>query len=250
MHKIWCVLARKKLAQIGETRDDRDVILDVARRLGLQEAFPWPDRHTYLEWLLEETGMSFEQFQEKDILMGEMRYRKYESEGFPTPSGKFEFYSNVMEHEGRPPLPVYLEPALSPISTPELFQKYSFILMAGTKKLEFFHSEMHEIRSLRERHPDPIVEIHPVPAARLGISEGDWVWLESPYSRARLKASLCEGIPTDVVNAEHAWWYPEASPPDYRWQESCTNLLYGDDHFDPDTGAEPLKSYLCTVYKA
>jgi anaerobic selenocysteine-containing dehydrogenase len=250
MHKIWCVLARKKLAQIGETRDDRDVILDVARRLGLQEAFPWPDRHTYLEWLLEETGMSFEQFQEKDILMGEMRYRKYESEGFPTPSGKFEFYSNVMEHEGRPPLPVYLEPALSPISTPELFQKYSFILMAGTKKLEFFHSEMHEIRSLRERHPDPIVEIHPVPAARLGISEGDWVWLESPYGRARLKASLCEGIPTDVVNAEHAWWYPEASPPDYRWKESCTNLLYGDDHFDPDTGAEPLKSYLCTVYKA
>jgi anaerobic selenocysteine-containing dehydrogenase len=182
--------------------------------------------------------------------MGEMSYRKYESEGFPTPSGKFEFYSNVMEHEGRPPLPVYLEPPLSPISTPDLFQKYSFILMAGTKKLEFFHSEMHEIRSLRQRHPDPLVEIHPVAAAHLGISEGDWVWLESPYGRARLKASLFEGIPPDVVNAEHAWWYPEASPPEYRWKESCANLLYGDEHFDPDTGAEPLKSYLCTVYKA
>lgn len=250
LHKIWCVLSRKKLAQIGETRDDRDVMFDVARRLGLQEAFPWPDRHAYLDWLLEETGMSFEQFKEKDILMGEMRYRKYESEGFRTPSGKFEFCSHVMEHEGRPPMPVYLEPPLSPGESPELFRKYPFILMSGTKKLEFFHSEMHQIPSLRKRHPDPIVEIHPDPAARLGISDGDWVSLESPYGRARFKARLSQGIPTDVVNAEHAWWYPEAPPPDYRWKESCANLLYGDEHFDPDTGSEPLKCSLCSVTKA
>jgi anaerobic selenocysteine-containing dehydrogenase len=136
MHKIWCVLARKKLAQLGETRDDRDVIFDVAHRLKLQEAFPWPDRHAYLDWLLEDTGMSFAEFKEKDILMGEMRYRKYEPDGFHTPSGKFEFYSNVMAHEGRPPMPVYVEPPLSPVSTPELFREYPFILMSGNKKLE------------------------------------------------------------------------------------------------------------------
>lgn len=248
-HKIWCVLSRKKLAQIGETRDDRDVIFDVAHRLRLQDAFPWPNRYAYLDWLLEDTGMSFQQFKEEDILMGEMRYRKYESDGFHTPSGKFEFCSNVMEHENRPPMPVYLEPPFSPLSTPEMFRKYPFILMAGTKKLEFFHSEMHQIQSLRKRHPDPIVEIHPEAAARLSISDGDWVYVESPYGRITLRTRLSEGIPTDVVNAEHAWWYPEASPPDHKWKESCANLLYGDDHFDPDTGAEPLKCYLCTVYK-
>jgi anaerobic selenocysteine-containing dehydrogenase len=249
-HKIWCVLARKKMAEIGEARDDRDVIIDVAHRLGLQEAFPWPDRYAYLDWLLEGTGMSFREFQEKEILFGEMRYRKYEADGFHTPSGKFEFYSNVMEHAGRPPLPVYVEPPLSPVSTPELAREYPFILMSGTKKLDFFHSEMHQIRSLRKRHPDPVVEIHPGAAADLGISEGDWVRLETPYGQARLKARLFDGIALDVVNAEHAWWYPEAPPPEYRWKESCANLLYGDNHFDPDTGAEPLKCYLCKVCKA
>ena len=110
MHKIWCVLARKKLAQVGEARDDRDVIFDVAHGLGLHDAFPWPDRYTYLDWLLEETGMSFEEFKEKEILFGDMRYRKYETDGFRTPTGKFEFYSNIAEHEGRPPLPIYVEP--------------------------------------------------------------------------------------------------------------------------------------------
>jgi anaerobic selenocysteine-containing dehydrogenase len=250
MHKIWCVLARKKLAQVGETRDDRDVIFDVAHMLGLNEAFPWPDRHAYLNWLLEDTGMSFEEFQKKEILMGEMRYRKYEAEGFHTPSGKFELYSNVMEHEGRPPLPVYVEPPLSPVSTPELFKEYPFILMSGTKTLNFFHSEMHQVASLRSRHPDPVAEIHPDSAANLGIEEGDWVYLESPYGRAKFKTKLFEGIAADVVNAEHAWWYPESPAPDYRWKECCANLLYGDEHFDPDTGAEPLKCYLCKVYKA
>ena len=250
MHKIWCVLSRKKLAQIGEARDDRDVIFDVAHGLGLNEAFPWPDRHTYLDWLLEEAGMTFDEFSEKDIIMSEMRYRKYENGGFPTPSGKFELYSSVMEHAGRPPLPVYAEPPLSPLSTPELFTEYPFILMSGTKMLDFFHSEFHQIESLRKRHPDPIVEIHPDSASGLGIEDGDWVYLESPYGRAKLKARLFRGIAPDVVNAEHAWWYPESPAPEYRWKESCINLLYGDGHFDPDTGAEPLKCYLCRVYKA
>ena len=99
-------MTRKKLAQIGEARDDRDVILDVAHRLGLNEAFPWPDRYAYLDWLCEGTGMRFEEFKEKDIVMGEMRYRKHEEQGFGTPSRKFEFYSTIMERAGRPPLPV------------------------------------------------------------------------------------------------------------------------------------------------
>ncbi len=250
MHEVWCAMTRKKLAQIGEARDDRDVILDVAHRLGLNEAFPWPDRYAYLDWLCEGTGMRFEEFKEKDIVMGEMRYRKHEEQGFGTPSRKFEFYSTIMERAGRPPLPVYVEPPLSPVSAPELAQKYPLILMTGTKKLHYFHSELHQIESLRKRHPDPLVEINPETAAALGISDGDWVSIESPYGKVRLKARLFDGIAPDVVNAEHAWWYPEAAPPDYRWKESCVNLLFGDDHFDPDKGAEPLKCYVCRVAPA
>ncbi len=73
--------------------------------------------------------------------MGEMRYRKHEEHGFGTPSRKFEFYSTVMERAGRPPLPVYVEPPLSPFSAPELTRDYPFILMTGTKGLYYFHSE-------------------------------------------------------------------------------------------------------------
>jgi anaerobic selenocysteine-containing dehydrogenase len=125
---------------------------------------------------------------------------------------------------------------------------YPLILMTGTKKLPFFHSELHQIESLRKRHPDPVIEIHPETAASLGISDGHWVLVESPHAKIKLRALLFDGIAPDVVNAEHAWWYPEASPPEYRWKQSCANLLFGGDHFDPDTGAEPLKCYVCRVW--
>lgn len=249
-HKIWCVLARKKLAALEEARDDRDVIFDLAHRLGLHEAFPWKDSASYLDWILSDTGLSFEEFCDLGILKGEMRYEKYRTEGFHTPSGKFELFSGVLESAGVSPLPVYREPPLSPVSAPEGAGNFPLILMSGTKVRNFFHSEYRQIEELRRGNPDPLVEIHPDTAVSLGIEEGDWVWVESPVDRAKMRARLFEGIATDVVNAQHAWWFPEAEPPGYNWKESNVNLLYGDEHFDPDTGAEPIKCYLCRVYKA
>jgi anaerobic selenocysteine-containing dehydrogenase len=155
-----------------------------------------------------------------------------------------------MEHAGAAPLPVFREPPLSPISTPKLFKDFPLLLMSGTKILHFFHSELRQIDPLRKGNPDPLVEIHPDTAASLGISEGDWVWVESPLAKVKMRASLFDGLAPDVVNAQHAWWFPEESPPGYGWKRSNINLLYGDDHFDPDSGAEPLKCYLCKVYKA
>jgi anaerobic selenocysteine-containing dehydrogenase len=65
--KIWCVLARKKLAQFAKARDDRDIIFHLAHRLSLYEAFPWNNSTEYLNWVLEDTGLNFEQFCERGI---------------------------------------------------------------------------------------------------------------------------------------------------------------------------------------
>ena len=248
-HKIWCVIARKKLAQFSEARDDRDVIFEMAHRLGLHEAFPWKDSGEYLDWVLEDTGLNFKQFCERDILLGEMRYRKYEAEGFQTPTGKFEISSSVMEAMGLSPMPLFREPPLSPVSTPKLAKEFPLILISGTKVRNFFHSEYRQIESLRQGNPDPLVEIHPDTASSLGINEGDWVWIETPVARVKMKAKLFEGIRPDVVNAQHAWWFPEEKPSEYGWKRSNVNLLYDHTHFDPENGSEPLKSYLCKVYK-
>lgn len=249
LHKIWCVLARRKVARVGEVRDDREVIIELAGRLGLREAFPWGSLREYFDWVLEDAGMDFDEFCEKGIITGEMRYHKYRSEGFATPSGKLEIASGILEAMGLPPLPVYREPPESPVSTPELAREYPFILTTGAKTRGFFHSEGRQIESLRKLNPDPLVELNDAKAASLGIGEGDWVWVETPFSRIRMRARLSEGIALDVASAQHAWWFPEEPPPDYGRRRSGVNALFGDVAYDPDTGSEPLKCSLCRITK-
>jgi len=244
-HKVWCVLARRQIVQTGEVRDDRDVILDLAHRLGLNDAFPWHDRNAYLEWLLEPSGLLFEEFAEKGILLGEMHYRKHETEGFPTPSGKVELVSSVMGRLGRPPLPVYTESSVSPAS--DLVKGYPYILMTGNKILPFFHSEGRQISSLRRLRPEPRVSVHPELAEVRKFAEGDAVSVVTPWGRAKFILHIDDGLQPDVVHAEHAWWFPERPGPDHGWKESATSLLFGHEYFDPDSGAEPLKSSMCQL---
>jgi anaerobic selenocysteine-containing dehydrogenase len=179
-----------------------------------------------------------------------MRYRKYEAEGFQTPTGKFEISSGIMEAMGLSSMPLFREPPLSPVSTPKLAKEFPLILISGTKIRNFFHSEFRQVESLRKGNPDPLVEIHPDTAASLGIKEGDWVWIESQAHRVKMKAKLFDGIRCDVVNAQHGWWFPEEKTSEHAWTRSNVNLLYDHIHFDPENGSEPLKSYLCKVYKA
>lgn len=246
-HKIWCVLSRKKLAQIGETRDDRAVMLEMAHRLGLDEAFPWKDWDDYMAWILEPSGMTFSEFAEKDILFGDMQYRKYEEQGFQTPSGKLELYSNVMAKMGLEPMPVYTEPPISPVSTPELLEEFPFILMTGCKLKPFFHTEGRNIPALRKLHPNPMVDMNPEDAEALGLEEGQLVQVRTPYGTQRFLLHPDERLQKGVVHAEHAWWFPEQEEPEFGCFTSNANMLFGHEHFDTISGAQPLKSGLCAV---
>ncbi|MCB2184807.1 MAG: molybdopterin-dependent oxidoreductase [Deltaproteobacteria bacterium] len=249
LHKVWCVLARRQVAQVGEVRDDRDVILDLAHHLGLHEAFPWPDRQNYLAWLLEPGGWSFAEFCELGIVQGEMRYRKYEEAGFPTPTGKFELFSTIMAHAGASPLPVFRGLPGPPEAGAAGQGEYPLILVSGCKQLHFFHSEGRQLASLRKAHPEPRLDLHPATAAGLGLAAGDWARVETPHGRAWFRVRLSEGLDPRVVHAEHAWWFPERPGPGHGWRESNVNLLFGQGPYDPETGAEPLKCYWCRVRK-
>ncbi len=247
----FSVFPRKKVVKIGDTLDDQEVMIQLANRLGMHDAFPWHNHQELTDWMLKGTGLSFEEFCEKGILTGQAKYYAYKKEKrfFRTPSGKFEIYSGTLESMGISPLPIYREPAFSPVSTPEVAEKYPLILMSGNRTADYFHSEGRQISALRRRNPDPLVEINPNTAAKLGISEGDWVWIETPHGRVTMRARLFDGIAANVVSAQHAWWFPEEKAPEHGWKKSSINLTFGEMDYDPETGSESLKSMLCKIYK-
>lgn len=77
-----------------------------------------------------------------------------------------------------------------------------------------YHSELRRIRLAREKNPNPIVDINPESAKRLGISDGDWVWIETRFGRIRQKARLTNEVHPSMVHIQHGWWFPEISGED------------------------------------
>ena len=243
------ILPRRKVVQIGECRSDHEMINDLGKRIGQQE-FWWDTFEDGLDFILQPMGITWKDFKEMDYIRGEIKHYKYREAGFSTPTRKFELWSTTLEKMGYDPLPQHREVPESPVSTPELYREYPYILITGARQPGFFHSENRQVKTLRGLHKDPVVQIHPEAAAREGIKEGDWVVIESPRGKVRQRASLFAGMDPRIVAAQHAWWFPEKKDAGHGWEESNINILTDNDcaGMDPAMGASNIRTLLCKIY--
>ena len=194
--------------------------------------------------------IDFDEFRERQTLSGDKEYYHYKAKGFTTPSGKVELYSDRLREWGFDPLPVYYEPPETPYSDPGLAKDYPLILTSW--KSEYYrHSRQRQVKALRQYHPEPSVYIHPETPARLGISEGDWVWVATKRGRIKQKAAFSEEIDPRVVGVDYAWWFPEKGADQlYGWRESNINILTDDTPpYNRELGSTNLRGILCKVYK-
>jgi thiosulfate reductase/polysulfide reductase chain A len=241
---------------VGERRDEYSIWRELGIRMGQEEYWPWKTYKEVIEYQLKPLGVTYEQLIDAGFLRSDKReFKRYQRNGFPTATGKAELYCTALEKLGYDPLPYYEEPPESPASTTELAQEYPLILSTGGRFMPFFHSEYRQLGiGMRERHPEPLLDIHPDTARKLGIAEGDWVWIETRRGRIRQKARFNAGILPDVVNAEAGWWFPEkpgAEPSVHGVWESNANVLTANDEefLDPLTGGWANRALLCKVYR-
>ena len=255
------VMTQKVVEPIGEARDEFEICGDILRRCGLAKDWGWHRVEEFYDELLRESGLTWEEVVDTGGVWDEVRYKKYETDyyrkggGFKTPTGKVEVYSTHWHKLGYEPLPTYFEPPESPYSTPELAEEYPFVVATGGKVQWFFHSQHRQIQRLRKRHPFPVIQIHPAAAARLGLVNGDWAWIESPRGRCKQKVELFDGIHERVIHIEHGWWYPEREGPEphlYGAFESNANCLTSVEprFLDIAFGGYNLRGFIAKVYKA
>ena len=233
--------------------------IEFAKRLGVGEYFPNTEEE-WLDGMVKGMGLTWNEFKDMPPRMGPpnqfKRYEEIDEEtgkpvGFPTPTGKLEIYVTQFLEHGYDPLPSYVEPPESPYSTPELAKEYPLILTCGSKTHFYFHSQDRQVPWLRELLMHPRVEMNPKTAAKLGIEEGDWVWIETPRGRVRQTAHLTNGIDPRVVDAQHNWWYPEKSAEtQHGLFDSNINVLTSNTEVEPMVGAEVYRGLLCKIYKA
>ncbi|MGP3668188.1 MAG: molybdopterin-containing oxidoreductase family protein [Candidatus Bathyarchaeota archaeon] len=225
----------------GECLPDPQIICELAKRLGFEKYF-WNDYREALNIILKPSGLSFQDLKEKRVLIAKNTYKKFEKEGFNTPSKKIEIYSSRLESLSLNPLP-----KLSP--TPKTSSSYPFILT--NYKSEFFtHSAHRIVQSLRKVYPEPLAEISSETASKLGIKEGDYIYIETKNGRIKQKVTLKDDLDPRVVIAAYGWWFPEEENL-FSWNKSNINILTDDESAAwTGIGAVNLRGIPCRVYKA
>jgi len=262
------VLSPKAVKPLGESWSDWKIICELGRKMGYREYFPWKTEEEAIDHVLSPLGLTCEDLREHPegitvplppflyakfrgvlgkVVRSALRvtafrkypnmYKKYESKGFMTPSKKVELYSRRLEKLGYDPLPVYREPAESPVSRPDIAKKYPLILIAGTKLEMYTHSEMRNIPGLRRLFPENLLEINPRTASAIGVSESELVKISSPRGSVTCRAHITDRIDQRVVHLC------------YGFAECNCNILTDHKTFDPVTGSTGLKSLLCRVEK-
>lgn len=245
------VLANQRAVRIGECKSDEEIFVALARRMKLPACTEPVEAVLDAQLAAGGLAISFAELKQRGWVKAPVKYRKYEDGGFKTPTGKIELYSTRLAEMGYAPLPTYEEPPESPLSRPDVAADYPLVLTTGARISNFFNSEHRQIEKLRKAHRDPIAEIHPDTAARNGIKDRDWMWIETRRGRIRQRARVTPGIDPRVIAAEHGWWFPEEPAPDYGvWRANVNLLTDNQPPYDPAMGTYQLRALLCRVSRA
>jgi anaerobic selenocysteine-containing dehydrogenase len=241
MRSNFVLVQQKAIEPVGESWPDWRFWFELGKRMGYREEFLWEDVEETIDELLAPSGMTFAKLKEKPVVLPR-QYKKFEKKGFPSmTSGKVELYADALSKWGYQPLPSYVEPPESPVSTPELLANYPLTAICWPRSV-YVHSQHRNLPWLREIDPEPLVRVHPDDADQRAIRDGDEVVARSPRGSIRLKARITRRVPPRVV--AFTWGWGESVP------EANLNTLTDSLSRDPITGSTANNLFLCEVQKA
>jgi len=235
------ILARPKIVDPPEECwPDIKILNELGKRLTPMEYW-YKDYNHFIEEILKPAEINFEQFAEQRYLKGPEQYKKYEKQGFKTPTGKVELCLSRIDNLNVPPMPEFT--ALPENDDPE----YPFVLTSRKSRF-YLHSSYRWIEKLRRHSPVPRTEINPETAGIYGICEGDEVIIKTRMGEIRQVAHLTEKIHPRVIYSAYGWWFPEAkAETHYDWEKSNFNILTSARKLGREFGTPNLKGIGCAI---
>lgn len=253
-------LRRQMLKPAGESRADYDIVMALARRMGMEDAFFGGNVEAGWNWQLEPLGITVDNL--RDLPDG-MRfpqafsYHKFAAEnadgdisGFNTPTRRVELYSQQLLDHGYDPLADFIATADAPGGMNALP-----LVLTTAKSGWFVHTSHRHIASLRKKSPEPSVEICGELARARGLAEGEWADVRTHQGVARLRVRINDRLDPRTVIAEFGWW--EACEPLGRDGKPAEgngtaniNAILSDEARDPISGSVPLRAVTCDIARA
>ena len=236
--KYHLVTLTRKIAEIPGVYDEYSLWRDLAHRLGIgDQYFPWKNEAEVNQWILEPTGISLEELQKhpEGIVYKPLRHKKYETQPFPTPSGKIEFTSSYLKSYGLSEIPEYIPPSY----LSHRKEEYPFVLTTGARKSLYCHTRYYNIPKFQKADPGAEVEIHPSDADRLGIEGKERLRVISEIGAVEVQAKIVD--PTQIM--------PGILEIVHGRQDGNVNLVTSDYLNDPISGFPVLKGFPVRIEK-
>ena len=206
----------RAIEPVGEARSNAEVARGLAARLGFDdEVFRLDDGELIALALrgssAERDGASLERLQTEGFArVGPPRdVAPFAEGGFPTPSRTFEFDSVDLARAGRGRVPVYIAPAESPETAPELAARFPLRLLT-LKRHHSINSSYGSLPVYLRAEPEAVVEIHPDDAARRGLVDGARVRVWNDRGEVRYRARLSERVAPGTVAVPFGRWVGES----------------------------------------
>lgn len=236
------VAFREKVVEpVGESRSVFEVEYELARRMGLEQGYPFRNTEEWINFVLEPSHVTLDDLRNNHIVYASppVVYEKYKREGFQTPSRKVECYSERFKYFNYDPLPNFQYPKESHVTHPEWANEYP-ILGTTRKPAEFVHTRFRNLPIMNQLYPNPLMMVHPIDAKDRGIRQNDLVEVKSPRGKIQVEARITEDIGHGLVAIDFGW----GNPTD---RKANVNTLVNDEVWDPISGGYPNRLFVCEV---
>ncbi|MEW5187933.1 molybdopterin-dependent oxidoreductase [Citrobacter freundii] len=203
----WLSINQPAIKPMYEAKCDLEIAVLLSRTINKLEpgSCTFPQEFNHKRWLDQEfnDGMAkmFGISSWDDLLDGPKKAilpssAAWYDRKFKTPSGKFEFSSELCEKNGHTALPEY---------KPEAKSTLPFHLF--TPHVQFgIHSQFINLDWMQVFYPEPFVYMHPISAEKRGIAENDLVKVFNTVGEVELRAKVTANVPEDFLVMYEAWF--------------------------------------------
>lgn len=223
----YLALNRPAIEPVGESRPNSAIFRGLAQAMGYAESCFYEDDETILRSFVQaQTHPLYATVAWEGLLeTGWARlnlpqpYLPFAEGGFPTPSGKCEFFSQRMADDGYDPLPAYTAPRsesgyqILDISEAQLdditqypISDTQYLTCLSPPAHSFLNSSFANVARLQGREGTPLLWMHPTDAADRGVADGEAVRVWNERGAVELTARVTADIVAGTVLAPGIWW--------------------------------------------
>ncbi len=202
----WLSINEQAIQPMFEAKSDIEIASALSAKLNSMEpgSCTFPTEIDPKEWMIAEFNDGIHELfgidSWEDLRDGPRKAKAglnpWSDGAFGTPSGKYEFKSELAAEHGHFDIPKFKEsrPAYAPYRLLTPHDKYSI------------HSQFQNIDWMHDFNPEPFLYLNPALAETKGIGDGDTVRVFNQVGEMTIRARLTSNVPADALMMYENWY--------------------------------------------